>query len=76
MAGAAVTRDYIFLRFPRGLKLYTVCIRRSAADAVVIRQSPWQRRSGQCRLEVQISGSRPYRVQALPIEQGRALLAE
>ena len=58
MAGCTVTEDYLLLRYPRGLALYTVAIPRQAVERVELRQSPWQRRSGLCHMTVSTGGGR------------------
>lgn len=71
-AGVTVTEDYLLLRYPRGLALYTVAIPRQAVEAVELRQSPFQRRRGLCQVVVHTGGGR-HRVWSLPQDELRRL---
>ena len=57
-AGCVATEDYLLLRYPRGLALYTAVIPRGAVEAVELCQSPWQRQSGLCTVVVSTGGGR------------------
>lgn len=70
-AGFGVSRDAVSLCYAKGLALYRVYVPLEVADCAIITQSPWQKRSGTCTVEVRCFGEkrRRHRVLALPYDQ-------
>ncbi|MDD2362792.1 MAG: PH domain-containing protein [Oscillospiraceae bacterium] len=74
-AGFGVSDNAVTMRYSRGLALYEIHVPRKLADCVLIIQTPWQRRSKTCTVELRCFGEkrRRHRVRALPVEQARIL---
>lgn len=70
-AGFGVSRDAVSVCYSRGLALYRVYVPLEVADCAILTQSPWQKHSGTCTVEIRCFGEkrRRHRVFALPYDQ-------
>lgn len=75
-SGFGVGSGAVTIRYSRGLALYAVHVPLEVADCVILRRSPFQRRSGTCTVELRCFGEkrRRHRALALPYDQALALV--
>lgn len=71
-----VANGCVLLRYSRGLALHEVHVPAEVADCIILKRSPWQRRSGACTIELRCYGEkhRRHRVYAVPYEPARQLV--